>query len=474
MKLHANILSEDERKKIHEDTIRILEEVGIKYSSDKALKILEENGVDVDWEKKTAKVTRKMVEKALETAPKKVLLGARNPEFDYEIPSAYSAYTLDGCGSYIYDMKTNERRLAVRQDNYNALRVFDEMDLGMIAWPPLVATDQASHEIEVWIDTYTATSKHVMNECCVPEEVPYLIEVLRAILGSDEKIKERKIASVIYCTVAPLMHDGEMLDANIELTKYHVPIVPYPMPATGTTGPASLYSNIALANAEMLSALVIFQMATPGCPVVFGDASGSADFNSGAFLEGSPETALQNGAMGEMARFYNLPNTVAGCLSDSKEPGTQAVIEKMITTMPLVLSGADIIQGTGMFEGSMSLSLEQIVVDNEIGHLCKRIRDGVEVSDEKNFFDDIAKVGPGGHFLKAKSTRKAARGNEFCIPKLIDRNSYDSWVKLGSPCMYDKAREIVEDILSKEQRCPLSQEIIEKLNKINERATREL
>ena len=72
---------------------------------------------------------------------------------------------------------------------------------------------------------------------------------LKAVLGSEQAIKERKIFSVCYCTIPPLTHDEDMCEAYLELAKFHVPILPYPMPAPGSTGPASLYSDIAVANA---------------------------------------------------------------------------------------------------------------------------------------------------------------------------------------------------------------------------------
>ncbi|GAH06824.1 unnamed protein product, partial [marine sediment metagenome] len=129
------------------------------------------------------------------------------------------------------------------------------------------------------------------------------------------------IYSVCYCTMAPLTHDGGMSEALIDLSEFEIPILILPMPCAGSTGPASLYSNIAMGNAEALSAVVLFQMAHPGTPLIYGDASGSTEFSSGAFLEGSPEMVLMSAARGEMARFYGLPNTQAGCLTDANTPG---------------------------------------------------------------------------------------------------------------------------------------------------------
>jgi trimethylamine--corrinoid protein Co-methyltransferase len=242
------------------------------------------------------------------------------------------------------------------------------------------------------------------------------------------------------------------------------------MPCAGSTGPASLFSNIAMANAEALSALVLFQMAKPGAPIIFGNATGSADFHTGNFLEGSPEMVLQAGATGEMAKFYGLPNEQSGCLTEAKEHGPQAILEKMMTTLPLVLSGADLIQGPGALDTSNMMSLEQIVVDDEIARMCQRLRDGVEISPEKNYFEDIVAVGPGGHFLGQRNTRNAARGGEFLAPILVDRHPFNQWAELGRPDLYDKAKIRVEEILASPQKNPLPEDVAGKLDEIIRKA----
>jgi len=279
-------------------------------------------------------------------------------------------------------------------------------------------------------------------------------------------VKRRKIYSVVYCTIPPLTHDREMCEAYLELGKFDVPICLLPMNAAGTSGPASLYSTVAIANAENLSSLVLFQMANPGSPLIYGDANLATDFRTGNFLAGAPEMVLQTGALGEMARFYGLPNEQGGCLSDAKEPGAQAVMEKMLTTLPLVLSGVDIVQGMGAIDNSGTVALEQIIVDHEIALQCKRIRDGVQVTEEKNHFADIAEQGPGGSFLGTEATVKACRSGEYYESKLIDRLNYDKWNEIGRPGIYTKAKERVEEILASPQKNPLGDDELGKLNNI--------
>jgi trimethylamine--corrinoid protein Co-methyltransferase len=478
MKTQCQFLSENEQLKIHEKSIKILEEVGVKFLSEKALKVLEKNGAKVNYSEKLAKIPREMVDQALKTAPKSFVLGARNPGFDVPYPSKHTGYVLDCGGVFTYDYKSGERRYSTMLDCENAFRIFEEMSLGSYVWPHSVPDIEKTHpnssQILLDLSALKFTSKHVQDELTDPREVPYMIEGMKAILGSEKAVKERKIYSVCYCTLAPLTHDDGMSEALMDLSEFEIPILIFPMPCAGSTGPASLFSNIAMGNAEALSAVVLFQMAHPGTPLIFGDASGSTNFSSGGFLEGSPEMVLMSGARGEMAKFYGLPNTQAGCLTDAKTPGPQAVMEKLITTLPLVLSGVDYIQGPGALETSGTLCLEQIVVDEEIARLCKRLRDGIDTSDEKDFYEDIKAVGPGGHFLMQPNTVKACRSNEFLMPFLSDRNAFESWVSLGRPELYDQANKKVEDILAVPQKHQLSDDVIGKLDDIIRRAEEEM
>ena len=467
MQVQCQILSESEKQVIHEKSLRILAEIGVLFHSQKARQILKRFGAKVDETTGIVRIPEELVQQALASAPKSFTLGARLPERDFKLPSPRSGYVLDNGGIYIRDFKTGQRRITNYQDNIDLLRVYDEIEFAALVWPTTVHEfDPRFATVKTTIASYMVTSLHIQDELEKPSQVPFIIEALEAILGSADAVRARKIYSVVYCTLPPLGQEGNMCDAYLELLDYEVPICLYPMPSAGSTGPASLFSNIAIANAEALSALTLFQLAKPGTPIIMGDAPGSTDFRSGNFLEGSPEMVLQAGARGEMAKFYGLPNEQAGCLTDAKEHGAQAIMEKMLTTLPLVLSGVDLIQGPGALDTSNMMSLEQIVVDDEIARMCQRLRNGVDTSAEKDYFEDIKSVGPGGHFLGQRNTRKAARSAEFVSPVLADRNPYNQWTALGRPDVYDKAREKVEEILSGLQKNPLPDKVIGKLEAI--------
>ena len=132
MKLGLNFLSGDEKRRIHRDSIKILSQVGVKFLSNKALKILEKNGANVDYDTRIAKMPEEMINEALERAPKSFVLGARNPEFNFAMPSSFTSYTLDGAATFALDFNTGERRNAITQDLIDSLRIFEEMPLAHV------------------------------------------------------------------------------------------------------------------------------------------------------------------------------------------------------------------------------------------------------------------------------------------------------------------------------------------------------
>jgi len=198
------------------------------------------------------------------------------------------------------------------------------------------------------------------------------------------------------------------------------------------------------------------------------------DMRSGTYLGGSPEMGLMSAALVEMGRFYDLPATSAGCTADAHQPGADAVLEKVITSISPVLVGSDIIVGFGEIESDQLLVLEQIVVDNEIAHFCERVFQGVDSDPEKILTNDILEVGPGGNFLARKSTRKMARSDEFHLASLLDRHTLDQWIQLGKPSMYSNARKKVEEILAGPVQDPLPEDISQKLEELLAKADREL
>lgn len=476
MRYEAAFLTAGEQERVHETSLRILAETGVRIHGERAMPLLASAGALVDTERGIARLPRDLVEATLAKAPRSFVLGARNPAFDYPLPSPITRFALDGTAAFMQDFGTGDRRYGTSADIADGVRVLQACDLAVMAWPPVAASDKpvpsrALHEFRAML---SACSLHGQHELHTREQAAFLGAILVAVAGSEAAVRSRHEASLVYCPVAPLVHDGPMLDAYLDLGDLDVPVTVLPMPVAGTTGPASLLGNIAISNAEALSSVVVFQLAHPGRPILFGNAVGSMDFRSGAFLAATPEVALEAAALTTMGHRYDLPTMSTGITTDAHEPGPETVLEKLVTTLPPLSAGADIIVGFGEIDSDQTLVLEQVLVDNEIAHLALRLVTGVDGRDGAELFDDVTEVGPGGNFLAQPSTRAASRSGEFLEPVLARRMTRDTWLDRGRPSMYGRARDRVREILAGPQVDPLPDATVEELDRILAEADRAL
>jgi trimethylamine:corrinoid methyltransferase-like protein len=273
-----------------------------------------------------------------------------------------------------------------------------------------------------------------MDEVKTREEVPFVIALAALLAGGSAKVKTSGMYSAAYCTISPLTHDRSMLEATMDLSRWHAPVLIYPTPASGTTGPPSLFSNVAMAVAEALSSLVLFQSHSPGCPLIMGAAMGAVDGRTGAFSYGMAETALQLLAMREMCAWYQMPSFIAGATTDAMAPGIQSTFEKMLTAMPLVLGDAGMINGFGLLECGLTLSLEQMILDGQMA---------------------LA--------LKGFSAWEEGEQSKGCV-----------WLGRGDEDPLWRAHREVQIILSREQRLPMNETMIREMDGILEEATAKL
>jgi Trimethylamine:corrinoid methyltransferase len=399
MRFKAEIFSTEEITIIHQKTMEILENTGIWVKSREALRLLKAAGFRIDDDKQRAYLTEDRVMEAIRLAPPRIKLAGRNPKFNYEIPSYESRHTMSGICPNIYDPYTGERRESTRLDVRNVGRVFQKSITGLVAWTGCSASDvpEQTHCLHEMAAIIQGTSKHVQFELSSVLEAEYAKKILDLAAGSKEHFLERKIASVLYCPVSPLTQDEGMLDAYLRLAEYEVPVNIYPMPMIGLTSPASLFSTIVQINAEVLSAIVIFETAHPGWPVIYGAASGAADARSGSYVKSGEAPLISMGGTA-MARFYGLPCCVTG-------GGT-------FETMPAYLCGADLIDGIGTCDNGMAVSLEMILTEDEIAQRILRICRGIRVDDQRDLIDEIKEEGPGGAFIAHKSTLRNFRDKD--------------------------------------------------------------
>jgi trimethylamine--corrinoid protein Co-methyltransferase len=251
----------------------------------------------------------------------------------------------------------------------------------------------------------------------------------------------------VYCPVSPLQHDEHALEAAMLLAEAGVPIVVYSLALAGATAPVTLAGTMVQTNAEILSGLVVLQLAAPGSPFVYVGNSSIMDMKTCTFGACGPEALLFNLTLTEMGHRYGFPVLSGGLSSDAKELCMQSGYEGGTMALLSTLAHADLYVGVGMLDSAQFLYLPKMVLDAEVVAQCAHVARGVQFDDERVMLDVSAKVGPGGHFLGTRETRSFLRRGEHFQLRVFERGSYEAW-KAHPVSEADRAAAVVDEILA--------------------------
>ena len=404
-------LSREQLEQLQVATLGILERTGVRFPSEKALKVLSAHGVIVDHKTQVAKFPTDIVMKALSTVPRYFTMGAREPAYDLHLDDGCTYFTTDGCGVETVDFDTRLLRPSCKGDVGKMARVADFIPSVGFIWPMVSAQDHGItaplHELDA---AYNNSVKHIQSETVMGETpARYAAEIATVIAGSTDEVRKRPPFSLVVCTIAPLIQDKEGIEGAMVLAKAGIPVGFLAMPTLGTTAPATLAGALAMGDAEIISAAVLMQMVAPGAPVFHSLMQAWADPSSGSYVS-YPLDARGRYAPVEMAHNWGMPALGACYGTDSPETGTwQSAAEPALDPYMVGLSGAEIVTGMGLCHTYTRLYPEQLLMDADIYQRARHYLMTMEVSPETLALDTIDAVGPGGHFLAQKHTRTHMR-----------------------------------------------------------------
>jgi trimethylamine--corrinoid protein Co-methyltransferase len=470
------VLADGEIAQIHDESLAVLARTGMRVDSAGARRILGEAGATVDEADRRVRFPRAMVEAALASCPRELVLGGRRPGFALPMNAGECTLMPDGETTTVYDPATAVRRAPTRDDWADATRLVDTMDEVGVYWRMVNSGIEPGGgpgaAVAHWRSVHALFSKHVQDEIATAEDARWLLEVLAAVFGSREAVRRDHPFSVLFCPVSPLAMEAAHTDAWLATAGWDLPIAIMPMPMMGTSAPTGLRSTVVSGNAEVLGAITLAQAASPGWPVVYAPALAAMEPRSGRWAGGGPEHAILGAAVTEMGRFYGLPVTASNGGTDHFVSGIQAGYERAINWTLPVLSWPDILIGPGSLGGASTLCLEQMVIDVEVYRMGRRLHEGIGGGrGDVDVLAALDEVGPVGDFLARTQTRDAVRGGEWFLPRIGFHGTFDRWEAAGRPDILDQARSIARAAITGHQPIPFADEVAAELARL-ERAAR--
>ena len=336
-----------------------------------------------------------------------------------------SHFCSSGCGAFVLDDETGERRLSTLDDLRRATLLLDAASEVDLVWTSVTPSDVPLdvRELTVFFTMLTHTDKHV-TFVDSPSRADALLQIRDIVARDADAFRQRPRFSTLLTAASPLQVDGGVMDFHATMAASGVPIEVYTIPMSGATAPVTVAAGITQAVAEFLGVATAMQSMAPGARLVFGASSNIMDMRSCHVAYGAPESHLMAAASIEMGHFLGVPVAVPGLGTEAKYPGIQAGYDKAFKGLTTASAGADVLSGgVGMLDSVDLLYLPQIVIDCEIVGIIRRLLADMPISHEEILGEMIERVGPGGHFLAEKETRRRIRAGEQFAPVVSTRLS---------------------------------------------------
>ena len=479
-------LSADDMKKIHQAALIILEDVGMKFESEKAISYLKKAGCLVDESTHIAKFPKKLVQSYVdkmradydnpERLPERMAVRYSHIRFRKEKHRIHSDFTASAGGfcCFIYDLKGN-RRYATMDDVHRSFNLVNQLE--SIDYTGLPVSDQETptdiRPVKMAGELAKYTTKFGGIETFKREDIPYLIEIGSIIKGSLEDLKDEPILVGYGEARSPLCMDRNMTEIFIDYIERGFPQTLDTMPNGGATAPVTAAGLLALGMAETLGPMVLAYSIDENAVIGVDIIPSFCDMQSGLFRYATAERmSLLVARVQLITEYYGCPSGVHGGKTDSCFVNIQTGIDKAMSTAFPILAGAVGIGTVGHLENAMTFSPQQLVIDNEVFSYMHTALKPIKVDDETLALDVIRKVGIEGSYLTEMHTAEHFRDQLF-LSELFETSAWESAHGQEIKGMENKAYEKALQIWQQKPEPIIDTDKIKAIDDVVKRAAKE-
>lgn len=395
---------------IDQASLRILEQIGVRLEHDEVVARVLAAGARPGLEAGVVRFPRGLVEECLARCPRQVRLDDRRGGGASLTAGSPSVFWTNPAMNIQED---GQVRPATTGDLVEVARLCDRlpgvagvMGLSLADLPP-------AHRDFVGVRLIAENCRcHVRALCATPAGMEALLAMRQVLPGNW--------LSVGFTAHGPLRWTNLALGIFLRSAGAGIPATINGEPMAGVTGPVSLAACAALGNAEILSGIVVNQVLEPGRPLIHNLGLAHVfDMRDATAVTGGPENALLAAVGAALGRFYQLPSA-SWASTDSVHEDAQASLEKMLAFSAHTGSGVSLIWGLGQLESEKTISLAQLVIDDEMVSCVRRYQRGLGELRQDESLELIRRVGIGGSYLETEDTLERWR-EHLWVPGILNR-----------------------------------------------------
>ncbi len=450
-----HLFTEDDLERLHDASLRVLEDPGMCIMSPQLLEALEQHGARVDHAAQTVRFPRVLVESTI-AAMQADLQNGRKPLLLNGVVSSKSRGPVQakfgGACIEIFDWERQTLRQPMRNDLIDLVRFGEALPDVTTVGNPVVylfeddgaPVDPRMQRIKTAALIGCYTTKAGATEVWNAWELDYQMEIGQIVRGGKEAYLANPCFVTAKETISPLVLEDKAAEVLILLAQRGLPTTIIPMPLTGGSAPMSLASNVVMCNAEVLGVATAIRCVVPDAWVAGGVISGVLDMSSGGASFAAPEAILQDLGIAELhERRYGFDFAIGTGYTDAKYPGVQSVMEKLAKYSATYRSGR-VNYPVGLVNGGKAFSPEQALLDLEVANWIHQAGKGIPVNEETLGVDLIRKYGIGGNQVGEDYTLQNMR-KVVWYPALMDRT-------LSAGLEKDHERDMIARASTRKQR----------------------
>lgn len=462
--IEFNVLNQNKIEAIHEKSMDLLENFGMRVVGERTIELLKKYGCTVEGD--LVKFPKAVVDKALNTIPNELTLYTRDGKPNMVINSKNNVYFGTHSDQLeILDQKTNTTRPYLKSDIKDMCKIGSYLsNISFILSVGMCADVDPRVQSQVtFIETLKNFDKTINFSTNDIESLQEIIDIAAIVAGGHKELAEKPFI-FNYCEpIPPMTHPIESTEKLFISATNKIPVVYMPYSMMGGTSPITIAGALTQNNAEILAGVVITQAVNEGAPLIYGSMPTVFDMQTTIGSYGAPEFHKSVAAASELANYYNLPfYGTAGC-SDAKTIDPQSVAEVQMELFSSILSKANIVHDIGVLDHCNSVSPAMVVLANEMINQLSAYSSGVEVTEETLAMDVIKGVGHGGHYLNEMHTLSNFRNvwyPEFYKRRMVNPDHSD---------ILEMVNEKIETILDTYEVPALDPTILSKIEEIEKK-----
>jgi trimethylamine--corrinoid protein Co-methyltransferase len=444
---------------IHQYSLDILKETGIRFPSEKALGIFKKHGIRVDGA--MVHFEENDIQRALQTVPEAFTLEARNPAHNIRV-GGNNYVMAPGYGPPFIIEPTGVKRNATRADVETFCKLVQtskylDFNSAMVVQPHDVPPETA--HLDILLATMTLTDKPIMGSSVSATAAGDSLKLAEMIWGP----LDRPVMLALIDSLSPLQYAQDSVEALMMFAEAGQAAIIHSACTLGLTGPITIAGSLVVSNATTLAGICLAQLINPGTPLVYGLGGSPVDMRTGEYVNASPEDAKNVALASAMGEYYSMPCRGQGALTESFCLDYQAGMESAFMLTVAALSGIHVgLHNCGTFGSMIAMSFEKFIADEDLCGAVKELMKPLELTEDALALDLIKEMGTAGNYLMQDHTLDRCR-TEFFLPDLGIRTLHDNWLEMEPREITARAGLLLEKRLAEYEKPDMDIELEEKL-----------